>query len=152
MRSDQHCVSPLATPTHDVSPSNQPGPLPRQVALVRLDAHSAHNQWITIPTRLNGEAGLHLSPAVVLYGMKRLVQLLGLKVQELPIELSRKVSCCRERQNIHYFLSFTADGWSVLISDKASNPMSSSLIAPPYCLKAITVPKPNFSWRTLAPS
>ena len=79
-------------PTHLVSPSNQPSPLVRQVVLVRLNAHPAQIQSVAIPARLNGGAGVHIPPAVVLYGMTKLVELLGLQVEELPIERSRKVS------------------------------------------------------------
>jgi len=53
---------------------------------VRLNTHQAQIQSITIPARLNGGAGVHISPAVVLYGMTKLVELLGLQIEELPID------------------------------------------------------------------
>jgi hypothetical protein len=53
---------------------------------VRLNAHPAQIQSITIPARLNGGAGVNISPAVVLYGMTKLVELLGLEVKVQPIE------------------------------------------------------------------
>ena len=53
------------TPTHLVSPGNQPCPLLRQIVLVRLNAHPAQIQSVAIPARLNGGAGVHISPAVV---------------------------------------------------------------------------------------
>jgi hypothetical protein len=59
---------------------------------VCLDAQPAQIQSITIPVRLNGGAGVHISPAVVLYGMTKLVELLGLQVEILPIERNRKSS------------------------------------------------------------
>jgi hypothetical protein len=52
---------------------------------VRLYAHPAQIQSITIQARLNGGAGVHITPAVLLYGMAKLVELLGLQVEELPI-------------------------------------------------------------------
>jgi hypothetical protein len=52
---------------------------------VRLNAHPAQIQSITIPARLNGGAGVHISTAVVLHGMAKLVELPGLQVEELPI-------------------------------------------------------------------
>jgi hypothetical protein len=49
---------------------------------VRPKAHPAKIQSITIPARLNGDAGVHISPAVVLHGMGKLVELPGLQVEE----------------------------------------------------------------------
>jgi len=56
---------------------------------VRLNAHPAQIQSVTIPARLNGGAGVHISPTVVLHGMAKLVELPGLQVEELPTERSR---------------------------------------------------------------
>jgi len=67
---------------------------------VRLNAHPAQIQSIAIPARLNGGAGVHISPAVVLHGMTKLVELPGLQVEELPIERSRKVSRPRAMQRV----------------------------------------------------
>jgi hypothetical protein len=67
---------------------------------MRLNAHPAQIQSVTIPARLNGGAGVHISPAVVLYGMTKLVELLGLQVEVLPIERSRKVSRPRAMQTV----------------------------------------------------
>ncbi len=53
---------------------------------MRLNAHPAQIQSVTIQARLNDGAGVHISPAVVLYGMTKLVELLGLQVEVLPIE------------------------------------------------------------------
>jgi hypothetical protein len=80
---------------HLVSPSNQPSPLIRQIVLVRLNAHPAQIQSVTIPARLNGGAGVHISPTVVLYSVTKLVELLGLQVEVFPIERSRKVVSLR---------------------------------------------------------
>lgn len=56
-------------PAHLVSPGNQPSPLLRQVVLVRPNAQTAQIQLVTFPARLNGCAGVHFSPAVVLHGI-----------------------------------------------------------------------------------
>ena len=87
-------------PTHLVSPGNQPSPLLRQIVLVRLNAHPAQIQSVAIPARLNGGAGVHISPAVVLHGMTKFVELPSVQVEELPIERSRKVSRPRAMQRV----------------------------------------------------
>jgi hypothetical protein len=43
---------------------------------------------------------VHITPAVVLYGMAKLVELLGLQVEELPIERSCKVGRSRAMQRV----------------------------------------------------
>jgi hypothetical protein len=58
---------------------------------VRLNAHPAQIQSVTIPARLNGGAGVYISPAVVLHGMAKLVELPSIQFEELPIERSRKI-------------------------------------------------------------
>jgi hypothetical protein len=67
---------------------------------VRPHAHPAQIQSVAIPARLNGGAGVQISPAVVLHGMTKLVELPGLQVEELPIERSRKVSRPRAMQRV----------------------------------------------------
>ncbi len=88
------------SPTHLVSLGNQPSPLLRQIVLVRLNAHPAQIQSITIPARLNGSAGMHISPAVAMHGKTKLVELPSLQVEKLPIERSRKISRPRAMQTV----------------------------------------------------
>jgi hypothetical protein len=67
---------------------------------VRLNAHPAQIQSIAIPTRLNGGAGVHISTAVVLHGMAKLVKLPDLQVEELPIKRSRKIGSTSAMQRV----------------------------------------------------
>jgi hypothetical protein len=52
---------------------------------VRLNAHPAQIQSVTVPARLNSGAGVDIALAMVTNSMAKFIELFGLQVEEMPI-------------------------------------------------------------------